>query len=56
MDKNRGWTSDDAANDGLNAHKAEIDRLNGKSNAEQQAASSPDKAPDEAPQGSDDSA
>ena len=48
MDKNRGWASEDAANDGLDERKSETDRLNEKSNAEQQAASHPDEAPGEA--------
>jgi hypothetical protein len=48
MDKNRGWAPDDAANDGLEERKSETDRLNEKSNAEQQAASHPEKAPHKA--------
>ena len=46
MDKNRGWAPGDAANDGLDSQKAEIDRLNEKSNAEQRAASKPAKTSD----------
>jgi hypothetical protein len=41
MAEHRGWSTDDADNEGLDARKAETDRLNAKSNAEQQAASRP---------------
>jgi hypothetical protein len=47
MDKNRGWAPADGGNEGLDSQKAEIDRLNEKSNAEQRAASQPSKSPDD---------
>jgi hypothetical protein len=41
MAEHRGWAPDDADNEGLDARKAETDRLNAESNAAQQAASRP---------------
>ena len=49
MNKNRGWATEEAANDGLEERKAEIERLTEKSNAEQQAASKPAKASETPP-------
>ena len=48
MAENRGWAPDDADNAGLDARKAETDRLNAKSNADQAGAQP--KAADDAPE------
>jgi hypothetical protein len=45
----RGWAPDDGDNEGLSDRKAETDRLNAKSNAEQQAASHPEARKPETP-------
>ena len=42
MAEHRGWAPDDGDNEGLDARKAETDRLNAESNAAQQAASRPE--------------
>ena len=44
MAEHRGWAPDDGDNEGLDARKAETDRLNAESNAAQQAASRPKPA------------
>ena len=44
MANNRGWSPDDDENEGADARKAETDRLNAESNAQQQAASEPSAA------------
>ena len=41
MAEHRGWAPDDGDNEGLDARKAETDRLNADYNAAQQAASRP---------------
>ena len=51
MAEHRGWAPEDADNEGLDARKAETDRLNVESNRAQQAASQPkpDAPADDAP-------